>query len=693
MGLIEYERTFNLFVQGMKATSLGAALRKITAEKWAVLVPLTARMEELGLSQISHEFLRTHTLLFDAREEGAEGPETFVTLNGLKGRFAKSGDAMTEIVIDLPSEEAAAEVAPTPLGPAKVDDTPATPVENPIAPSPTPAQQANAGASPVMDAAAAIDDILTAAAPSHTDPAAADATADADVAPSGESDAAASGPAEAAANAPPPPPPPTQSIQIIRETEIEIDATDGFTVPIYLVSDAVRAVWVTNDPIETTGWCGDQPTQEPRDLAGNGAPISADAPAAPPAAAAAPPEQRFRYHNFQEQLCKHAPDIKRKIKMFIADVNKGVAETSVVGARVQLSEDGMPDVVRGFLEAMFEEVQFNPKSPWRNGTPTDLDFAQEGLEKCVLSKIYKKIFGMADELEQDALLDDRLATFKNVDPQTLEVPPAVLEHPTWEEAVKELQKVNNYKCARDKLIAITNCCKLIMNVLRALDPGRAMSADDFLPCLILLVCKAGVKHLFSNTAFIEKYRNPSKMTSEAGYYFCTLQSAIHYLQTVEETSMCFTPEDLERMNTELATKDQPDFNDLNVEEEEGDQGGDEENAEARDLLLTSVTPDPTGPATPAPGDFLGEHASPGAVKARSDALKADVTTLLRSTTPENAALLNRDLKAADLKDLCVEYKRLATLYTSLLELLHDRTGGAPPYPTAPAAVRPASAQS
>ena len=156
-------------------------------------------------------------------------------------------------------------------------------------------------------------------------------------------------------------------------------------------------------------------------------------------------------------------------------------------------------------------------------------------------------------------MEKRLESFKFIEPQNLDVKPAILEHVAWKEAVEELNKLNEYKNPRDKLICIANSCKLIFSALHFLDPGKAMGADDFLPCLILLVGKANAKQLHSNTNFIENYRNSAKMSSEAGYYFCTLQSAIHFWENADASSLRISQSQLDTINEGLADIPLPDF--------------------------------------------------------------------------------------------------------------------------------------
>jgi hypothetical protein len=48
------------------------------------------------------------------------------------------------------------------------------------------------------------------------------------------------------------------------------------------------------------------------------------------------------------------------------------------------------------------------------------------------------------------------------------------------------------------------------------------SADKFVPLLIYVVLRANPEHLVSNVQYILRFRNPDKLTGEAGYYLSSL---------------------------------------------------------------------------------------------------------------------------------------------------------------------------
>lgn len=122
-------------------------------------------------------------------------------------------------------------------------------------------------------------------------------------------------------------------------------------------------------------------------------------------------------------------------------------------------------------------------------------------------------------------------------------------------AQQELLKINHYKAPRDKLICILNCCKVIFGLIRHLH--KEEGADNFVPILIYIVLKANPEHLLSNVEFINRFRNPAKLQSEAGYYLSSLMGAVSFIETMDHTSLSnITQEEFEK-NVEEAIQSLP----------------------------------------------------------------------------------------------------------------------------------------
>lgn len=63
-------------------------------------------------------------------------------------------------------------------------------------------------------------------------------------------------------------------------------------------------------------------------------------------------------------------------------------------------------------------------------------------------------------------------------------------------------------------------------LIRQLKKGEG--ADAFMPILILVVLQANPENLISNMEYIQRFRNPTKLHSEAGYYLSSLVSRLIY---------------------------------------------------------------------------------------------------------------------------------------------------------------------
>ncbi|KAH9008035.1 hypothetical protein EDB83DRAFT_2594409 [Lactarius deliciosus] len=83
------------------------------------------------------------------------------------------------------------------------------------------------------------------------------------------------------------------------------------------------------------------------------------------------------------------------------------------------------------------------------------------------------------------------------------------------------------------------------------------SADTFVPILISVVFRANPEHLLSNVEFINRFQNPTKLQSKAGYYLSGLMGAVSFIETMDHTSLSgITQEEFEK-NVEAAIQTLP----------------------------------------------------------------------------------------------------------------------------------------
>lgn len=67
--------------------------------------------------------------------------------------------------------------------------------------------------------------------------------------------------------------------------------------------------------------------------------------------------------------------------------------------------------------------------------------------------------------------------------------------------------------------------------------GKISGADEFLPLLILVVLHCNPRDLHTNVEYISYFRSPTKMGTEAGYYFTNLVSSVAFIRELDHTKL------------------------------------------------------------------------------------------------------------------------------------------------------------
>eukprot|EP00941_MAST-03F_sp_MAST-3F-sp1_P000874 g874.t1 len=151
----------------------------------------------------------------------------------------------------------------------------------------------------------------------------------------------------------------------------------------------------------------------------------------------------------------------------------------------RLPEWADAEIVRSFI--LRTESFLRHHTLWSNCSEEEWTNTQEGIEKYVLTRLYKQLFRqyVQDKIE-DRKLSQRIAMLSFVTFEHLDILQSSQEYSSaWKAARNELLRMNNYKSPGDKLICIVNCCKVINGLLAEASPNAG--ADEFLPALIYVV--------------------------------------------------------------------------------------------------------------------------------------------------------------------------------------------------------------
>ena len=277
------------------------------------------------------------------------------------------------------------------------------------------------------------------------------------------------------------------------------------------------------------------------------------------------PDLPFDFHRFLEQLRHRSADpVARFLKSFLHEFGK---RGWVVNEQIK--------IVRDFLQ--FISGRMSQCEVWRTVSDAEFDNAQEGMEKLVMNRLYTQTFSPEipppqpasrkrlltaptaqgrrglhqEDVERDEVLAQKIRIYGWIQEEHLDIKPAkdAKSKKFLRLAQQELVKLQSYRAPRDKIICILNSCKVLFGYLRSAQAEQ--SADDFIPLLIFTVLKAAPEHIVSNVEYIQRFRNPDKLSGEAGYYMSSLLGAIAFIEGLDKTSLSITDEDYEK-NVEQA---------------------------------------------------------------------------------------------------------------------------------------------
>ncbi|KAK4700285.1 Rab5 GDP/GTP exchange factor, partial [Phenoliferia sp. Uapishka_3] len=312
----------------------------------------------------------------------------------------------------------------------------------------------------------------------------------------------------------------------------------------------------------------------------------------------------FDFNKFLEQMRQRSADpIAKYLRSFLKEFSR--KPPVAISDQIRVINDFL-DFIAGKMRAtdpwarMLLEGEKGEGGYSERGEQ-EFDMAMEAMEKLVMNPVDLNSpsdrMPSTDDLERDRILSQRIRLFAWVKPSHLDlsIPPLPSSSPPSprpssslsssrassptsqssiqgkpdssqtkadkqtqgfiEFAKRELNKINQYKAPRDKLICVLNACKVIFGLIRHVSKDEG--ADAFVPFLIYVVLKANPDHLVSNLQYIQRFRNPEKLSGEGGYYLSSLNGAISFIETMDASSLSsITKEEFEN-EVELAIQALP----------------------------------------------------------------------------------------------------------------------------------------
>lgn len=254
----------------------------------------------------------------------------------------------------------------------------------------------------------------------------------------------------------------------------------------------------------------------------------------------------FDFQTFLTQLRKKSADpIVRYIRSFLVSLTRQ-GHTFTAEQRIKIVSD-----FKTFMNEKFSIFE-----PFASMDEIDLENSREGLEKLMMNRLYDQCFppevakqevghipeSFLKDLKDDELFAEQYEKYSWVNATHLDIDLVALSKDRRgdtnfiEYAIIELNKINDYRAPRDKIICILNACKIIFGFLKL--SNQETNADSFIPILIMVIIKAKTDHLISNLHYIENYRGEEWLTKgETSYYLSSVQAAVTFILNLSKDDL------------------------------------------------------------------------------------------------------------------------------------------------------------
>ena len=173
--------------------------------------------------------------------------------------------------------------------------------------------------------------------------------------------------------------------------------------------------------------------------------------------------------------------------------------------------------------------------------------AVESMEKFVLSKLHTTLYYPSNPasplLPRSRAFYAKSRALSWLHGRHLELPEGKQEAAVWREAGMELRRMVEYKAPKDKLVCLLNACHIIHHTLLSRPASAAgeseveVGADDIFPAFIFTLVHAHPRHFLLDLRWVSVGRYPEGMRGECEYWVTMAESAIVFIERMNEQSL------------------------------------------------------------------------------------------------------------------------------------------------------------
>eukprot|EP01120_Amphizonella_sp_Union-15-10_P011285 TRINITY_DN4740_c0_g1_i3.p1 TRINITY_DN4740_c0_g1~~TRINITY_DN4740_c0_g1_i3.p1 ORF type:complete len:339 (+),score=60.11 TRINITY_DN4740_c0_g1_i3:103-1119(+) len=189
----------------------------------------------------------------------------------------------------------------------------------------------------------------------------------------------------------------------------------------------------------------------------------------------------------QEQFSNTKPKLRK------SDLIQKSSEISEEIKRINQIQKSRGEMVQNFISSSLDKFLENPI--WKNIKDREAETTalRECIERFIMVKIFPKAFLFNKSLDWN--FSQLVSTLQFITPSHLDIP-FPIEEQLVEACGEALHQMNFYKTPRNKLVCISNCCKLIFSEIQRIKSGTSetleyssesesssVTTDEFLPVL------------------------------------------------------------------------------------------------------------------------------------------------------------------------------------------------------------------
>jgi len=236
-----------------------------------------------------------------------------------------------------------------------------------------------------------------------------------------------------------------------------------------------------------------------------------------------------RLFSFELEIKEYSFPVFEQVKPFVS--------------RTNLSVDEIHDQIDKLADVACQHKYFQTVFP-----EDTKDMVADELENYMFEILYPKLFIVDEDAKGfNQQFKDRLNVLKSlVTYSLLEIPEGLRKDSLYTAAIRELEKMNQFKAPMWKLKAFQNSVNYIVLAYHQVFQ-REPNSDELFPLLIYIVLQANIELFKFNVDYIYNHLRKPHLLGQFGFLIINLKAIIQFLSDINGNALCEGKLEMRRM--------------------------------------------------------------------------------------------------------------------------------------------------